>query len=186
MHTISDLSQLLTLLSENHESPIELSIAPSLRESLHGCITLGLKDLLRHMPGTLPPRNAEKFVTKHGEIPRMLVKIDDFVELVAGTQSLDDKVKVTGNLLQQSLGWVEECCRAPRVEKLLNDLDWQVEQGADIIEVPTIHIQEIIDWLDQIQRNAPNDLANEIREDVKTLNGVEMLSKIKWSRYALD
>ena len=186
MTNITNLSQLFNLLDQSTDGPIEISIDPSLRESLQGCLTLGIKGLLNHVPGALPPRVGELFVCKHGEVPKLLVKITDFAELAGGQENLADTVKVTGNLLQQSLGWVEECCRAPRMEKMLNQLDWQIEQGPAVIEVPAIHIQEIIDWLDQIQRGAPNDLAEEIRQDVKALNGREMLVKIKWTNYGWD
>ena len=186
MHNINDLTQLLNLLAGDATKPIEISLDPSLRESLHGCITLGIKDLLNYVPGALPPRAAEKFVNKPGDVPKMLVKITDFESLVTGIVDLEDTVKVSGKLIQNALGWVEECCHAPRIEKMLNELDRQVERGPEIIEVPAAHAQEIVDWLDQIQRNDPNDLANSIREDVKTLNGREMMPKIKWTNYSWD
>ena len=186
MHNINDLTQLLNLLEGDATKPIEFSLDPSLRESLQGCLTLGIRNLLDHAPGALPPRSAERFVNKRGDIPKMLVKITDFEGLVAGTADLSDMVKVSGNLMQNALGWVEECCRAPRIEKILNELDAQVERGPDVIDVPSVYLQEIIDWLDQIQRNDPNDLADEIREDVKQLNGREMMPKIKWTNYTWD
>lgn len=186
MHTITDLTQLLAVLENGDGNPIELSIDPALRESLHGCITLGVQNLLDHVPGALPPRSAERFVNKRGDLPKMLVKITDFEGLVAGSTDLSGTLVISGNLLQDSLGWVEECCRAPRIDKLLNDLDQKADRGDAAVEVPAAQIQEIVDWLDQMQRNSPNDLANSIRDDVKRLNGCELLPKIKWTNYAWD
>lgn len=186
MHSITDLSQLLSILSGEPNQPIELSIDAALQESLLGCIKLGLQDLIRHVPGALPPRVAEPFVNKPGSIPKMLVKASDFADLVLESGSSNERVKVTGNLLEHAMAWVEISCQAPRVETMIAELTSQVEQGPEVVDVKRADVQEIIDWLDQIQRNEPNDLANELRQDINKLNNQGMLGKIKWTDYRWD
>lgn len=182
MQKINDLSDLLVALSSKTADSLEISLDPSLFEGLKGCLELGLKHIMSFEPMAVNPRQLVSLDDGHG-MPTRRVNPKDFQKYLEGSlDSKPDPVLVNKDLLAEGIGWVKYQEGSPRLNSVIDPMELKISSTADDkVEVHRPHLQEIVDWLDLIQRTRPNEVAKELRKSVSDLNEKGLKRKIKTS-----
>lgn len=185
MHEIRDLSDLISLLTEMPGTPLQLSIHPDVQESLAGCLELGLNNVVSFHRMALPPRALMQVTGLEGS-PTRKAHPKDFKKYLSDASRVDlSLISVSSKLLEEGLDWLSDFPPGERFAAIQSGIrELTKVEGRCRVEVPSGHVQEVVDWLDMIQRNRPNDLADDLREDVKSHNQVVLSAKIgEPSRY---
>jgi hypothetical protein len=178
---VTDLSDLIDLLSAKPAGPITITLNQEIQEGLKGCLELGLKQIISYCPTMLNPRQAHPLLDPPHKAPKMRVKPKDFARFCAADyNAIPGNVMVDKDLLAQGVGWLFDGLEGPRLGEILEPLEAKIEACTDeTIEAPRAHVQEIADWLDNIMDNRPNRLAKELRKSVESLNSEGLLPKMK-------
>jgi hypothetical protein len=178
MHEIRDLSDLITLLAAKPGTPLQLEIHPDVQESLAGCLELGLNNIVSFSAMAMAPRTLAKISTpRHSPTPKAWPK--DFQKFLNWSSESDlTLISVSRDLLADGLDWVGDYPFGERFELIYSHLLTLVRVDQQRVDAPMGHVQEIVDWLDLIQRNRPNDVAEALRVDVKANNPMGLKAKI--------
>jgi hypothetical protein len=179
MQHIEDLSDLITLLSTSSTDPVQFELAPELNESLKGCLELGIKHLTCFDPMIMTPRQLSR-LTDHSYMHVQRVWPKDFAKyLSANPSGRPGIVSVDRVLLAEGLSYLSDHSRSTRFSQVYDALYVLTHYAANIrVEVSRDHVEEVADWLDFIQSNRPNDIAEALRLDVKTHNELKLDPKI--------
>lgn len=172
MVEIKDLSTLLALLESNPEEAIEARFDPQVFESLKVCLKLGVRNAAQWQPAAFSPKSLTKLFDPLQGI-NDIVRVKDFQQLIDATHSKDTTpLKVDKTLLDEGMAWVEDAVSGnAHFEQQIQALVACIKSTSQsLVEAPKNFLQELVDWLDQIQRNRPNEVAEELRESVRQHN----------------
>ncbi|WP_338924979.1 hypothetical protein V0M98_35815 (plasmid) [Pseudomonas silesiensis] len=179
VHEIHDLSDLIALLGAKPGSPLQLVIHPDVHKSLAGCLELGLNNIVSLNPMALAPRSLVRLrIPGDSLTPKAWPK--DFEKYLSGSSESDlTPISVSVALLAEGLDWAGDYRRGERFDPIYSGLLTRVNVGnVERVEAPRGDVQEVVDWLDLIQRTRPNDVAKELRTDVKANNLRGLKAKI--------
>jgi hypothetical protein len=179
MHEICDLSDLIALLAEKRGSSLQLSIHPEVQASLAGCLELGVSHIVRFDSMALAPRALMAITEDPGVVPRQKAFGKDFPKYFSDSSGTDmTPISVCRGLLLEALDWVDQYPRSGRFQAIYSQLETISKSDLESVQAPISYVQEVVDWLDLIQRNRPNDCAEELRQDVKAHNPKWLKAKI--------
>jgi hypothetical protein len=180
MHKIKDLSNLIDLLSAKPAKDLSVTLSTEIQEGLKGCLELGLKQISSFIPMQFPPRMTFALHDQRGQLPKLRVKPKDFARFCDATYApIPGAVKVDKDLLAEGVGWLFDGMEGPRLESILKPLEAALKACTEnTFEASRMHVQEIVDWLDNIMDNRANQLANDLRKSVKDLNENPLLAEI--------
>ncbi|WP_274644540.1 hypothetical protein [Pseudomonas serbica] len=179
MHDIRDLSDLITLLAEQPGTSLQLSIHPEVQKSLAGCLELGVSHIVRFDSMALAPRALMAIAENPGVVPRQKAFGKDFQNYFRESSGDDMTfISVCRGLLVEALDWVDQYPRSARFQAIYSDLEAISKTDLESVRAPISYVQEVVDWLDLIQRNRPNDCAEDLRQDVAAHNPTGLKPKI--------
>lgn len=178
MQEIRDLSDLMTLLAARSSDTLELQIHPDVHASLAACLHLGLQSLA-NLSTALPPRLMLKIKEDEYSSPA-IVNPKDFSGYIKAIDENLNPISVDRERLRHGLAWVEDYLSSDRFSQIHKALLALCTENADSqrVDAPFAHIEEVVDWLDMIIDNRPNDLAEELREDVRGHNSIALRTRI--------
>jgi hypothetical protein len=180
MHEIKDLSDLLTLLAKPSAEPLQFELSPELKGSLKGCLELGINQIASFDIMVMTPRQRSK-TAEDPHMPIQRVWPKDFARYLAGTTESDPAViSVDRSLLAEGLGYLEDYDRSERFATIFDGLEALTKDVIKSrVQAQQAHVEEVADWLDLIWRDRPNEIARELRHDVKQHNESGLRGKIR-------
>lgn len=183
MVEIKDLSTLLALLEQKPGQALEVRIDPQVFKGLETCLQLGIMNAAQWQPAAFNPKTLSSLLHPlRISDQKMIVRVKDFQQFVDATHGQDQTpLKVDKKLLEEGMGWVEEIVHeGDRLDGQIKRLEIAIAATPDpLIEAPLNFLQELVDWLDQIQRNRPNEVADELRDSVRQHNTLALEPKPK-------
>lgn len=183
MVEITDLSTLLGLLEQKPDQALEVRIDPQVFKGLETCLQLGIMNAAQWQPAAFNPKTLSVLLDPVRIVDKkMIVRVKDFQQFIDATRNQDaTPLKVDKQLLDEGIGWVEDAINGDaRFEQQIQILEANIKSAPDaLVEAPKNFLQELVDWLDQIQRNRPNELADELRDSVRQHNTLTLEPKPK-------
>ncbi|MBI6885860.1 hypothetical protein [Pseudomonas putida] len=151
---VSDLSVLLSMITEVPDAPLTVTFNAQVLAELKRCLELG---------SALPQaRTIESFAYKDESATQ-------------NPDAFSGNVKVTADLLEDSFGWDQDVYCGELIPEVIEELSAIVGKGGFVIEVPHLRVQQIVDWLEQkIAQGDSNRIAEKIRTDVERLNSIKL------------
>jgi predicted transcriptional regulator len=183
MIEIKDLSTLLALLEQKPGQALEVRIDPQAFKGLETCLQLGIINAAQWQPAAFNPKTVSTLLHPlRITDKKMIVRVKDFQQFIDATHDKDaTPLKVDKKLLDEGMGWFEEAVDGnAHFEQQIKILEATIKSAPDtLVDAPKNFLQELVDWLDQIQRNRPNEVAEELRDSVRENNAQTLDPKPK-------